>query len=80
MSKMKNLKLTASALRQNIYKIIDSVLETGKPVEIERRGRAVRIEPAEKVSKFSRLTRRKIFKGESDEIFRIDWLKEWRTR
>ncbi|MBI2605393.1 MAG: type II toxin-antitoxin system Phd/YefM family antitoxin [Deltaproteobacteria bacterium] len=77
---MKNLKLTASALRQDIYKIIDSVLETGKPVEIERRGRTVRIEPAEKVSKFSRLARRRIFKGDPDEIFRIDWLEQWRAR
>jgi hypothetical protein len=35
--------MTASPLRGDIYKILDSVLETGTPVEIERNGRILRI-------------------------------------
>jgi len=31
------MKLSASSLRQNIYRILDEVLETGVAVEIERR-------------------------------------------
>ena len=31
------MPVTASKLRENIYRILDQVLETGVPVEIERR-------------------------------------------
>lgn len=34
------MALTASKLRENIYKILDRVAETGVPVEIMRRSRA----------------------------------------
>jgi PHD/YefM family antitoxin component YafN of YafNO toxin-antitoxin module len=37
-------RVTASHLRQNIYRILDEVIETGQPVEIERKGSVVRIE------------------------------------
>ena len=33
------MPVTASKLRENIYRILDQVLETGVPVEIERRGK-----------------------------------------
>lgn len=39
--------ITASKLRENLYKILDQVLETGAPVVIERRGRKLRIVPAD---------------------------------
>lgn len=32
-------KVTATALRADLYRILDEVLTTGTPVEIERRGR-----------------------------------------
>ncbi len=37
-------RITASHLRQNIYRILDEVIETGRPVEITRKGSVVRIE------------------------------------
>lgn len=37
------MPLTASKLRENIYRVLDQVLETGEPVEIERNGRRLRI-------------------------------------
>ena len=36
-------RLTASKLRANVYRVLDQVLETGVPVEIERHGRRLRI-------------------------------------
>ena len=33
------MRLTASKLRESIYEILDEILETGTPVEIERKGR-----------------------------------------
>ena len=31
--------ITASKLRENVYRILDQVLATGEPIEIERNGR-----------------------------------------
>jgi len=39
--------MTASKLRQNIYRALDEVIETGVPLEIERKGKRLRIVPVE---------------------------------
>ena len=39
------MSITASKLRENVYRILDEVLATGVPVEIERNGRTLRIVP-----------------------------------
>ena len=41
------MAITASRLRDNVYRILDEVLDTRRPVEIERRGQRLRIVPAE---------------------------------
>lgn len=40
------MPLTASKLREDIYRIFDQVLETGVPVDIEKRGKILQIVPA----------------------------------
>ena len=70
--------LTASKLRENIYRILDRVLETGVPVEVERRGRRVRIVPVEPPSKLARLTQRDYLRGDPEAIVHLDWSGEWR--
>ena len=52
------MPITASKLRENVYRLLDEVLETGKPLEIERKGRILRIVPEAKVSKMERLRKR----------------------
>lgn len=37
------MAITASQLRQDVYRLLDHVLETGVPLEIERGGRRLRI-------------------------------------
>jgi hypothetical protein len=39
------MAVSATQLRQNIYAILDEALATGKPVEIERKGKLLRIVP-----------------------------------
>ena len=61
-------------LRKNIYKILDTVLETGSPVEIKRKGKILRITPAEPVDKFQRLTPRPdVIQGDPDDLIHIEW-------
>jgi len=69
--------LTASKLRENVYGILDQVLETGTPVEIVRKGKVLKIVPETPAPKFARLKRRKAFKGDVDNILGMDWLKGW---
>jgi hypothetical protein len=73
--------ITASHLRQNIYRILDEVLDTGRPVEIERKGKLVRIEAAPQgQSIFENLTPHPgTIVGEPEDLVRMDWSSEWKT-
>jgi len=71
------MAITATALRQNVYQILDEVIQTGKPVEVIRKGSVVKLVPQKKVSKLSRLIKRKVYDGDPDEIIGMDWSKEW---
>jgi hypothetical protein len=72
------MAITASKLRENIYRILDEAIETGVPVEVARNGVILRIIPERPVSKLGRLKKRSGFHGDPDDITRIDWLKKWR--
>jgi hypothetical protein len=72
-------KLTASRLRMDVYKVLDRVLETGVPAEVERRGRLLRIVPADTVERLHRLsTRPNFIKGDPEDLVHLDWSREWR--
>jgi hypothetical protein len=72
------MPLTASKLRQNIYRVLDSILATGEPVEIERKGRRLKIVLAEGSGRLAGLPIRDYLTGEPDDIVEIDWSNEWR--
>ena len=70
--------LTASTLRNNIYRLLDKVLETGIPLEIERKGRKLKIISDGKISKLDNLKKRDILNTNGDEIVHIDWSDQWK--
>jgi hypothetical protein len=75
------MKVTASRLRENIYKILDGVLATGIPVEIERAGRKLRIVPADDAprSKLDRLEANEgAIVGDPEDLVHVDWSGEWK--
>jgi antitoxin (DNA-binding transcriptional repressor) of toxin-antitoxin stability system len=72
------MRLTASKLRENIYRILDQVIETGVPVEIQRKGRTVRIVATLPPSKLARLTQRDYLCCDPEAIVHLDWSGEWR--
>jgi hypothetical protein len=75
------MMLTASRLRQDIYRILDQVAETGVPVEIVRGRRRLKIVPAEGSTprKIDRLKARpKTLIGDPQRLVHMDWSKEWK--
>ncbi len=72
------MRITASRLRQDIYRILDSVIETGVPIEIERQGRILRIVPPGESSRTAALTRREYLNTEPEDLVHLDWSAEWR--
>ncbi len=73
------MPLTASKLRENIYRVLDQVLATGEPVEIERNGRRLRIVADDQPSRLDRLVRRpEAVVGDSDDFVHLDWSGEWK--
>jgi hypothetical protein len=72
------MEMTASALRRDIYRILDRVIETGEPVVIERRGRRIRITAEEAPSRLDALVRRPdVVVGDSNDFVHLDWSSEW---
>jgi len=72
------MALSASKLRANIYRLLDEVLETGKPLEIERNGEILVIVPRKTESIWDRLPRREgAIVGDPDELIHMDWSSEW---
>jgi hypothetical protein len=72
------MPLTASKLRQDVYRILDGVLATGVPVEIERKGRILRIVPSDTPSKFDCLVDHDAMSAPPEDYVSIDWSEEWR--
>jgi hypothetical protein len=72
-------KLTASRLRMDVYRVLDRVLETGVPAEVERRGKVLRIVPTDTVERLKRLpTRPSFIKGDPEDLVHLDWSHAWR--
>lgn len=73
------MAMTASELRKNIYRLLDEVLETGVPLEIERKGQTLRIVADERPSRLDRITGREDFLvGDPDDIIHMEWLEDWK--
>ncbi len=72
------MPLTATKLRENIYNILDQVLESGIPVEVERRGKILKIVPAQSRSKLDNLRPRSYMRVDPEEFVHLDWSAEWR--
>jgi hypothetical protein len=62
-----------------VYRILDSVIETGEPVEIEPRGRVLRIVIDWPIgSKVSRIGKRPgLINGNPGDLAALDWSKHW---
>ncbi len=69
--------ITPTELRSNIYQILDEILDTGIPIEIEKGGKKLLIKPVEQPNKLKNLKKRKnIIKGDPNDLVNLTWEKE----
>jgi hypothetical protein len=85
------MAVSATQLRQNIYAILDEALATGKAVEIERKGKLLRIVPDSSLAEeseedfrkeFPRLARLKDHKnviGDIEDLINVTWSHDFST-
>ena len=68
---------TPTELRGNIYNLLDEILNTGIPIEINKGGKKLRIVPVDKADKLQNLVSRpNVIKGNPNDLINISWEKE----
>jgi antitoxin (DNA-binding transcriptional repressor) of toxin-antitoxin stability system len=73
------MKVTATKLRENLYRILDRVAQTGETVEIARGDKVLKIAVVSPRKKMKRLVSRKNYlKGDPYEIVHLDWADQWK--
>ena len=71
------MPLTPSQLRENLYRILDQVLETGAPVEVVRKGRIIRlVPPDDPLENYTPMEG--LLLCEPEELLGLDWSGEWK--
>ncbi len=66
--------VTPTQLRKNLYNLLDEVINTGVPLQINRGGKILQITPLEKVNKLDLLiSRPDVINGNADELVNITW-------
>ena len=81
------MAITATKLRSDLYRVIDDVIRKGVAVEVELRGKKVRIVPAEPCDKLANLVKRPgVIAGDPGRLARVKtfdeakWRKKWDKR
>jgi hypothetical protein len=68
-----------SELRSNAYRLLDQVIETGTPIEIERKGFKVKVVSVGQVgSKLLRLSKHACIRGDPESLVHMDWSGTWK--
>ena len=69
--------ITPTELRGNIYNLLDEVLSSGIPIEINKGGKKLRIVPVGKANKLQNLiSRPNVIRGDPNDLVDISWEKE----
>jgi len=70
--------ISLTSLRNNLFKIVDEVIQSGNPVELERKGHRLKIVLEEKKSKLDNLKPNDCIVGNPDELIDLkvaEWLE-----
>jgi len=70
--------ITLTELRGNLYQLIDQTIETGTPIEIERKGHFLKIVLEKAPAKMERLIARpETVTQADDDLLHTNWLENW---
>lgn len=72
------MTVTASVLRKDIYHLLDQVLETGKPLAVQRKSGTLKIVADQPPTKMARLKKHDCIQGDPEELVHLDWSGEWK--
>ena len=72
--------VAATKLRQNLYRILDEILDSGIPVKINRKGEILMIIPEKKKGKLERLIEHKTIIGDPESIIKTSFDNEWKEK
>lgn len=70
--------ITATQLRANVYRVLDEVLATGQPQEIERGNGRLLIVPANLRRDLEALPKREVYAGSFDDLVAVSWADSWK--
>ncbi len=68
--------ISLTALRNNLFKIVDQVIQNGNPVLLERKGHKLKIVLEEKKSKLKNLKSHDCIIGDPDDLVQLK-VGEW---
>jgi PHD/YefM family antitoxin component YafN of YafNO toxin-antitoxin module len=71
------MSISVSSFRCNIYKVLDEVVKTGKPLELKRKGSRLAIAPLEKKKKLDNLVKHNVVVGNPQELVELDCTEGW---
>ncbi len=70
------MSISLTALRQQLFKVVDQVIATGIPIEINRKGHIVRIILVDKKRKLANLAKHDCIIGDPEDLVDLPLL-EW---
>ena len=71
------MTVTASVLRKNIYRLLDEVLETGRPLAVQRKKGTLKVVAEKPPTKLARLKKHNCIQGDPEDLVHSDWSGEW---
>lgn len=71
--------ITPSELRNNLYNLLDQVIQTGEPIEIKRKNKVLKIIVEPSKSKLKNLKKRDVLNCTPEEIIHNNWEAEWKA-
>lgn len=70
--------VSPSKLRENLYNLLDAVIEKGESVEISRKGKILRIVPEKRPSRLDKIIPKTITTVSDDALINTPWEGEWK--
>jgi len=72
------MALSATAFRQDVFKLLDRVARTGEPLEVIHKGRKLKVISEEpKPDRFARLVAHDAIVGDPEELAELDMSETW---